>query len=308
VHHMDVKTTFLNGDLQEEVFIEQPPGFSRPGQEHKVLRLHKALYGLHQAPRAWNQKLHEKLGLLGFIRSESEHAIYCRGTRSERLVVGVYVDDLVITGSSVESIKKFKLQMTEMFKMSDLGLLTYYLGIEVKQEDQGMTLSQGNYALKILERGGLLDCNPCDVPMQPKLKLRKESDTALVNPTEYISLVGSLRYLVNTRPDLSFLVGYVSRYMEEPHEEHLAAVKHILRYISGTRLQGVFYPRKKEGRNMLFGYTDSELAGDLDSRKSTSGVLFLLGDSPVSWQSVKQRVVALSSCEAEYIAAATGAC
>jgi hypothetical protein len=129
--------------------------------------------------------LHEKLGLLGFIRSESEHAIYCRGTRSERLVVGVYVDDLVITGSSVESIKKFKLQMAEMFKMSDLGLLTYYLGIKVKQEDQGMTLSQGNYALKILERGGLLDCNPCDVPMQPKLKLRKESDTALVNPTEY---------------------------------------------------------------------------------------------------------------------------
>jgi hypothetical protein len=113
---------------------------------------------------------------------------------------------------------------------------------------------------------------------------------------------------VNTRPDLSFSVGYVSRYMEEPHEEHLAAVKHILRYISGTRLQGVFYPRKKEGRNMLFGYTDSELAGDLDSRKSTSGVLFLLGDSPVSWQSVKQRVVALSSCEAEYIVAATGAC
>jgi hypothetical protein len=153
VHHMDVKTAFLNGDLQEEVYVEQPFGFIRLNQEHKVLRLSKALYGLHEAPRAWNQKLHSKLCVLGFVRSESDHAIYCRGSRSERLVVGVYVDDLVITGSSFSSIKKFKLQMAEMFKMSDLGLLTYYLGIEVKQSDQGITLCQGNYAKRILEKG-----------------------------------------------------------------------------------------------------------------------------------------------------------
>jgi hypothetical protein len=139
------------------------------------------------------------------------------------------------------------------------------------------------------------------------LKLQKESNSALVDATEYISLVGSLRYLVNTRPDLAFAVGYVSRYMEEPHEEHLAAVKHILRFVAGTRLQDIFYPRE-EGSARLVDYTDSDLAGDLDSRKSTSGVLFFLGDSPVSWQSSKQRVVALSSCEAEYIVAATGAC
>jgi hypothetical protein len=140
------------------------------------------------------------------------------------------------------------------------------------------------------------------------LKLKKESRSPPVDSTEYRSLVGSLRYLVNTRPDLSFSVGYVSRFMEKPHEEHLAAVKHILRYISGTKTHGVFYPRKKEGSTKLLGYTDSDLARDLDSRKSTSGVLFFLGDSPVSWQAVKQRVVALSSCEAEYIATATGAC
>jgi hypothetical protein len=129
-----------------------------------------------------------------------------------------------------------------------------------------------------------------------------------VDATEYRSLVGSLRYLVNTRPGLVFSVGYVSRYMEEPHKDHLAAVKHILRYIAGTIDYGVFYPRRKGDRAELHGYSDSDLAGDLDSRKSTSGVLFFLGKSPISWQCTKQRVVALSSYEAEYIAATTAAC
>jgi hypothetical protein len=128
---MDVKTVFLNGDLQEEVFMEQPSGFTCLGPKHKVLCLHKALYGLHQAPRACNQKLHEKLCALGFARSESDYAIYSRGARKDRLVVGVYTDDLVITSSSNEEIQKFKLQMAKTFRMSDLGLLTYYLGIEV---------------------------------------------------------------------------------------------------------------------------------------------------------------------------------
>jgi hypothetical protein len=173
VHHMDVKTIFLNGDLQG-VYVEQPPGFIQLNQEHKVLKLSKALYGLHQAPRAWNKKFHAKLHVLGYVRSESDHAIYYRGSHTERLVVGVYVDDLVITGSSFSGIKKFKLQMVEMFKMSDLGLLTYYLGIEVKQSDQGI-LCQGNYAKRILEKGGLADCNPCALPMESKLKLKKES-------------------------------------------------------------------------------------------------------------------------------------
>jgi hypothetical protein len=129
----------------------------------------------------------------------------------------------------------------------------------------------------------------------------------LVDATKYRILVGSLRYQVNTRPDLTFAVGYVNKYMEEPHEEHLAAIKHILRFITGTRLQGVFYPRKEEGARLI-GYSDSDLVGDLDIKKNTSGVMFFLGDSPFSWQSSKQRVVALSSCEAKYIAAATGAC
>jgi hypothetical protein len=144
--------------------------------------------------------------------------------------------------------------------------------------------------------------------MQPKLKLKKESELQRVDATEYRSLVGSLRYLVNTRPDLAYSVGYVSRFMEDPHEDHLAAAKQILRFVASSSDVGVFYPRRSGDREELRGYNDSDLAGDLDSRKSTIGVLFFFGRSPVSWQSTKQRVVALSSCEAEYIAAATAAC
>ncbi|XP_039824776.1 secreted RxLR effector protein 161-like [Panicum virgatum] len=154
----------------------------------------------------------------------------------------------------------------------------------------------------------MAECNACDVPMQAKLKLSRDSDGPRVDATEYRSLVGSLRYLVNTRPDLAFSVGYVSRFMEEPHEDHLAVVKHILRYIAGTRDWGLKYERKKGDQPALMGFSDNDLAGDIDSRKSTSSIIFFLGESPISWQSAKQKVVALSSCEAEYIAAATAAC
>jgi hypothetical protein len=140
--------------------------------------------------------------------------------------------------------------------------------------------------------------------MQQKMKLKKGSDTPVVDATSYRSLVGSLRYLVNTRPDLAFSVGYVSRFMKEPDEEHLSAVKHIIRFVAGTWNVGLFYPKKRGGRAELLGYSDSDLASDLDSRKSTSGVLFFFGKSSIYWQSTKQRVVALSSYEAEDISAA----
>jgi hypothetical protein len=252
--------------------------------------------------------LDDELGILGFVKCPSDHAIYCRGEGGNRLIVGVYVDDLIITGAGINSILEFKQQMADVFKMSDLGLLSYYLGIEVKQSEKGIALSQGNYARKILEKGRLQGCNPCQIPMQANLKLSKESSSAKVDATEYRSLVGSLRYLVHTRPDLAFSVGYVSRFMEDPHEEHLAAVKHILRFIAGTCDWGLWYARRKEEQPRLLGYSDSDLAGDVDSRKSTSGVIFFLGERAISWQSVKQKVVALSSCEAEYIAAATASC
>ncbi|BAF28972.2 Os12g0108800 [Oryza sativa Japonica Group] len=203
-------------------------------------------------------------------------------------------------------IKEFKLEMLQQFKMSDLGLLSYYLGIGVRQDHNGISLSQSAYALKLLEKTGMVDCNPCHAPMEAKLKLSKSSTAALVDATYYRRIVGGLRYLVNTRPDLASLLAI--RFMAEPREDHMAAVKHILRYIAGTRDHGVSYSGGKTEELKLTGYSDSDMAGDVDDRKSTTGVLFFLAQNPITWQSQKQKVVALSSCEAEYVAATTAAC
>jgi hypothetical protein len=309
VHHMDVKSAFLNGELAEEVYVAQPPGFTAAGHEEKVLRLHKALYGLRQAPRSWNAKLDASLHELGFTRSKCEHGLYVRGAKASRLVVGVYVDDLIITGKMNKEIDSFKLQMKKMFKMSDLGPLSYYLGIEVKQGVRGIELRQSAYALKLLEKAGMSSCNSCATPMEVRLKLSKASTSPLVDdPTLYRSIIGSLRYLLHTRPDHSFSVGYLSRFMEEPRADHMAAVKHLLRYVAGTINYGLWYSGGGGGELSLLGYSDSDLAGDVDDRKSTTGVVFYLGANPVSWLSQKQRVVALSSCEAEFIAGAAAAC
>ncbi|XP_051221295.1 secreted RxLR effector protein 161-like [Lolium perenne] len=155
---------------------------------------------------------------------------------------------------------------------------------------------------------GMECCNPCQTPMENRLKLSKNDDSDAVDPTEYRSIVGSLRYLVNTRPDIGFAVGLVSRYMEAPTSQHMAAVKHIIRYVSGTTSHGCRYERNGSSALKLVGYTDSDHAGNEDDRKNTTGMVFFLGSSCVTWASQKQKTVALSSCEAEYIVAATGAC
>jgi hypothetical protein len=225
------------------------------GKEHKVLKLRKALYGLHQAPRAWIEKS------LGFRKSSSELAIYLRRNIKSQLVVGVYVDDLIITGTNCEDINLFKKEMAAVFKMTDLGLLKYYLGIEVRQNKEGISLIQGAYAAQILERNGMKECNPCQTPIETRLKLSKLSTEPLVDATIYRSVVGSLRYLVNTRPDLAFAVGYVNQFLEEPHKDHMMAVKHILRYVKGTKNWGLRFCRKRRKEVGLIGYSDSDYAG-----------------------------------------------
>ncbi|WVZ50248.1 hypothetical protein U9M48_001522, partial [Paspalum notatum var. saurae] len=233
VHHMDVKSAFLNGELREEVYVKQPPGFIVEGEEQKVLKLDKALYGLRQAPRAWNDKLHTTLVGLGFQHSASEHAVYAR------------------------EIEAFKRQMQSKFKMSDLGLLCFYLGIEVNQTEDGITLSQAAYARKILERAGMEACNPSHTPMEPRLKLSKTSTAAPVDATGF---------------------------MEAPTTEHLSAVKRILRYVAGTIEYGCSYKKtasKLELYGYLHGYSDSDMAGDIDTCKSTSGSAIALSKNPV---------------------------
>jgi len=243
VHHMDVKSAFLNGDLKEEVYVHQPSGFVIPGKENKVLRLHKALYGLRQAPRGWDTKLDSTLKQMGFQQSPHEAAVYRRGKGGNALLVGVYVDDLVITGAKEAEVESFKEEMKATFQMSDLGLLSFYLGIEVHQDSSGISLRQTVYAKCIVELGGLTGCNPAHTPMEERLKLSRDSTAKEVDAMRYRRIVGRLRYLIHTRPDLAFTVGYVSRFMQRPTTEHEQAVKRILRYVAGTSDYGLHYLR-----------------------------------------------------------------
>jgi hypothetical protein len=227
-----------------------------------------------------------------------------------RLIIGVYVDDLIITRGDTGAMSRFKAEMMSTFRMSNLGLLSYYLGLEVTQGASWIMLCQAAYAAKILEKAGLAGCNASAMPMEPKLKLLKDGMTPSVDAIKYRSLIGSLRYLCNSRPDLAYSVGYLSQFMEAPRQEHLAAVKCVLRYVAGTMHWGLHYhPAKRNGgAPKLLGYSDSDLARDVNDRKSTSDLIFFLAGGLVAWQSAKQKVVALSSCEAEYIAVAASAC
>lgn len=307
VHHLDVKTAFLNGEICEEVYVAQPEGFVKKGQEKRVYKLLKALYGLRQAPRAWYSKLHKYLENLGFKRSPFEHTVYIKREGKGSVIVGVYVDDLLVTGTDISLINRFKVQMSNKFEMSDMGKLTYHLGIEVKQGSGFIELKQSGYAKKIVERAGMAQCNPCKFPMDPKERLTKDENGRTVDATHFKSVVGGLRYLVHTRPDIAFSVGIVSRFMERPTTIHLDAAKRILRYIKGTLEYGLVYT-KYAGNNALTGYSDTDLAGHIEDRKSTGGMVFYLNESLVTWVSQKQRCVALSSCEAEFMAASAAAC
>ncbi|KAI3736061.1 hypothetical protein L6452_15593 [Arctium lappa] len=306
VHHLDVKSTFLNGDLQEEVYVSQPDGFAIEGKEHMVYRLNKALYGLRQAPRAWNIRLDKTLKELGFQRCPQEQAVYKLQSSKMMLIVGVYVDDLIVTGTSEEQVAAFKKQMQKVFDMSDLGKLSYYLGIEVQQGRNNIMISQAGYARKILQESGMADCNPSKCPMEPKLNLTKDEKGVPVNATRYRRLIGSLRYLIHTRPDLGYPVGVVSRYMESPRESHLQAVKQILRYIKGTVNHGLVY--RQGGNGELVGYNDNNHGMDRDDGKGTTGMAFYFSGNLITWCSQKQRTVALSSCESEFMAATSAAC
>jgi hypothetical protein len=204
------------------------------------------------------------------------------------------------------AVEEFKEEMKRAFLMSDLGLLSFYLGIEVRQDAGGITLRQAHYAKKILEMARMADCKAAATPLEERLRLSRDSTAEEVDATLYRRIVGSLRYLIHTRPDLTYVVGYVSRFLERPTEKHFQVVKKILRYITGTLQYGLRYGRRT-GTTRLVGYCNSDLTGDIDTRKSTTGALFFLSKSLMSWQSLKQRVVALSSCEAEYITTITAA-
>ena len=212
-----------------------------------------------------------------------------------------------MTGPISAHIKEFKVKMMKLFEMSDLGLLNSYLGIEVIQGKSSICLNQRTYAMNILEQYNMTDCNLAHSPMEARLKFVKSEQDSSVDSTLYRSLIGSLKYLTHTRPYLIFSVGFLSRFMEHPTSEHMLALKRVLRYIKGTLDYGLVY-KKGQVVAQLIGYTDSDYAGDIEDQKSSMGHVFFYDSMAISWTSQKQKIVALSTCEAEYIAITVAAC
>ncbi|GJS05933.1 integrase [Tanacetum coccineum] len=277
IFQFDVKSAFLNGELKEDVYVQQPEYFEVAGEEHKVYKLEKALYGLKQAPRAWYSKIDEFFHENGFERIPNEPTLYVKrqGTQGIMLV-SLYVDDMIYTGSSLQLISEFKEAMMKKFEMSDLREIDYFLGLRM------------------------------GTPMNVGEKLASNDGTGMADARKFRSLVGRLIYLTHTRPDLTYAVGIISRFMHCPSKQHFGAAKRILRYIAGTTSYGIWYSRKEKFE--LVGYSDSDWAGEKEDMKSTSGNCFTLGSGVVSWASKKQATVALSSTEAEYVAATKAAC
>ncbi|RVW16754.1 Retrovirus-related Pol polyprotein from transposon TNT 1-94 [Vitis vinifera] len=307
LYQLDIKNAFLHGDLAEEVYMEQPPGFVAQGESGLVCRLRRSLYGLKQSPRTWFSRFSSVVQEFGMLRSTADHSVfYHHNSLGQCIYLVVYVDDIVITGSDQDGIQKLKQHLFTHFQTKDLGKLKYFLGIEIAQSSSGVVLSQRKYALDILEETGMLDCKPVDTPMDPNVKLVPGQGEPLGDPGRYRRLVGKLNYLTITRPDISFPVSVVSQFLQSPCDSHWDAVIRILRYIKSTPGQGVLYQNR--GHTQVIGYTDADWAGSPTDRRSTSGYCVFIGGNLISWKSKKQDVVARSSAEAEYRAMALATC
>jgi hypothetical protein len=307
IFQLDVKSAFLHGELSEDVYVEQPRGYEKKGSEHLVYKLHKALYGLKQAPRAWFSRVEAHFIGEGFRRCDSEQTLFTKRSKEGKIIiVSVYVDDLIFTGNDEVMMSEFKSSMLREFDMFDLGKMRFFLGIEVLQKSDGIYICQKKYALEVLRRFGMMESNSVGSPIVPGSKINRDGNGDFVDETYYKQLVGSLMYLTATRPDMVFVTCLISRYMAKPMEIHLQAAKRALRYLKGTVNYGIHY--KKGGDGELLAFTDSDYAGDMEDMKSTSGYVFLMSSSAVSWCSKKQPIVTLSTTEAEFVAAAVCAC
>lgn len=304
---MDVVTAFLNGDLEEDIFMEVPQGLKSKANEGKVCKLLKSLYGLKQAPRQWYAKIHEYfVNCLGFSTSLNDPCLYIRHSSSYMILVALYVDDLLIVGNSKQHISNLKGELSKRFEMKDLGPAQTMLGVEIRRNrsERKLSISQIEYTEQVLKRFGMESCRSTDTPMQKSgpadLNL---PDQPLPTNVPFRQAIGSLIYLVScTRPDIAFAVHRLSQSVESPQNHHWTAVKHVLRYLSGTKSFGIQYGGSNNKGDSIIAYSDSDYAGDTASRKSTSGYILLLSGGSISWKSKKQPIVATSSCEAEYIA------
>ncbi|KAJ9675533.1 hypothetical protein PVL29_024456 [Vitis rotundifolia] len=307
LQQLDIKNAFLNGNLEEEVYMEIPPGFEGSMAKNQVCKLQKSLYGLKQSPRAWFDRFTKAVLKLGYKQGQADHTLFVKKSHAGKMaILIVYVDDIILSGNDMEELQNLKKYLSEEFEVKDLGNLKYFLGMEVARSRKGIVVSQRKYILDLLKETGMLGCKPIDTPMDSQKKLGIEKESTPVDRGRYQRLVGRLIYLSHTRPDIGFAVSAVSQFMHSPTKEHMEAVYRILRYLKMTPGKGLFF-RKTENRDTEV-YSDADWAGNIIDRRSTSGYCSFVWGNLVTWRSKKQSVVARSSAEAEYRALAQGIC
>ncbi|KAG9458307.1 hypothetical protein H6P81_002815 [Aristolochia fimbriata] len=308
LHQMDVKTAFLNGDLEEEIYMHQPERLAVKDQGDKVCRLAKAIYGLKQSPRQWFFTFHKVITEYGFIPNLYDPCVYTQVSGGKFVILCLYVDDILFMGNDLEMVLRIKEWLKTLFDMKDIGEASFILGIKIERDRKvkKLSLSQERYLDSVLKRFGVVGWKTIDSPIYKGTSLSKEmapssdEERLKMQSIPYAQVVGSLMYaMLCTRPDLGFVVSLVSRYQSDPGALHWQVVKRILRYLLGTKDYKLTY---QTDELIPIRYTDSDYAGDPDDRKSTSGFVFMLGGAAISWASKKQKCVARSTMEAEFVA------
>ncbi|KAJ8772626.1 hypothetical protein K2173_027803 [Erythroxylum novogranatense] len=297
IRQLDVKNAFLHGFITEDIYMDQPPGITDPKYPNHVCKLQRALYGLKQAPRAWFDRLSTFLIDYGFVCSLADPSLFVQHTSTGILVLLIYVDDMLLIGSSMALVQTFLQVLSTEFSMKDLGPLHHFLGIQVHSTETGLHLNQSRYAYSILERAQMVDCQPMPTPLVQRVDLTSDA-TPLSDPTHFRGLVGSLQYLTLTRPDLSYSVNFVSQFMQHPTMSHFKCLRRILRYLKGTIHYGLSF--STDTSLVLSAFSDADWAGCPTTRRSTTGYCTFLGSNIISWCAKKQQTVARSSTEAEY--------
>jgi len=311
IESIDISSAFLNGDIDAEVYMQQPEGFPQ-GSPEQVLHLKKSIYGLKQSPRLWHKKLDSVLVNLGFKKIKSDASVWVYNKNEIRIIVPVFVDDMTLVSKSKQKIQELKEELKKHFKLRDLGPTEFLLGVKIERDRSHHTLhlSQHQYILDILSRFGFESCSPVSTPLNPGVKLTQEqaprtpSEVEEMHSVPYSHAVGSLMYLaVSTHPDIAYVVGVLSRFSANPGLQHWAAVKHLFRYLKGTLDYKLTYAPDPSSKSLFIAYSDADHGGCKDSGRSTGAYVIKMGTGAVSWSSKLQSIVALSTTEAEYVAA-----
>ncbi|RVX16304.1 Retrovirus-related Pol polyprotein from transposon RE1 [Vitis vinifera] len=302
IHQLDI----LHGDLEEEVYMEQPPGFVAQGECGKVCCLKKALYGLKQSPRTWFGKFSKEIQAFGMNKSKKDHSVFYKKSAASIILLVVYVDDIVITGNDHAGIYDLKAFMHSKFHTKDLGELKYFLGIEVSRSKKGMFLSQRKYVLDLLEEIGKIEAKPCTTPMVPNVQLMPDDGDPFYNHEKYRRVVRKLNYLTVTRPNIAYAVSVVSQFTSTPIVKHLVALEQILCYLKKALGLGILY--SSQGHTRIECFSDADWAGSKFDRRSTTGYCVFFGGNLVAWKSKKRSVVSRLSAESEYKAMTQATC